>query len=167
MRRSLVAWSLACAVLTAGTAARAEMAAPAAGPPPYGETINIEQAKKIAAAAAAEAKKNNWFMAISVVGPSGDLVYFEKMDNTQYASVAISQHKARVAATFRRPTKAFEDNLAKGSEFLYQLTLDGMIGSQGGIPLVVGGKMIGAIGCSGGTGAQDSQTCTAGVGALQ
>jgi len=165
MRKSLVAWSFACAILAGGTA-QAEMAAPS-GPPPYGETINIEQAKKLAAAAAAEAKKNNWFMAISVVGPAGDLVYFEKMDNTQYASVTISQHKARVAATFRRPTKVFEENLAKGPEFIYQLTLDGMIGSQGGIPIIVGGKLIGAIGCSGGTGAQDLQTCTAGVAALQ
>ncbi len=156
MRKSLVAWSIACTMLAAGTVARAEMAAPAAsGPPPYGETINIEQAKKIAA------------VAISVVGPAGDLVYFEKMDNTQYASVTISQHKARVAATFRRPTKVFEENLAKGAEFIYQLTLDGMIGSQGGIPLIVGGKLIGAIGCSGGTGPQDLQTCTAGVAALQ
>ena len=166
MRSSIVAWSFACAMLAGGTAAQAEMAAPP-GPPPYGETINIEQAKKLATAAAAEAKKNNWFMAISVVGPAGDLVYFEKMDNTQYASVAISQHKARVAATFRRPTKVFEDNLAKGSEFIYQLTLDGMIGSQGGIPIIVGGKLIGAIGCSGGTGAQDLQTCATGVAALQ
>jgi glc operon protein GlcG len=166
MRKSLVAWSFACVVLAAGTAAQAEMAT-TPGPTPYGETINIEQAKKLATAAAAEAKKNNWFMAISVVGPAGDLVYFEKMDNTQYASVAISQHKARVAATFRRPTKVFEENLAKGAEFIYQLTLDGMIGSQGGIPIVVGGKLIGAIGCSGGTGPQDLQTCTAGLAALQ
>ena len=170
MRKSLVAWSFACAVLAGGTAAQAEMATPApapSAPPPYGETVNLEQAKKLAAAAFAEAKKNNWFMAISVVGPAGDLVYFEKMDNTQYASVAIAQHKARVAATFRRPTKVFEENLAKGPEFIYQLTLDGMIGSQGGIPLIVGGKLIGAIGCSGGTGPQDLQTCTAGVAALQ
>src|SRR5205807_1191792 len=101
------------------------------------------------------------------VGPSGDLVSFQKMDNTQYASVVISQHKARVAATFRRPTKVFEENLGKGFEFLYQLTLDGMIGSQGGVPLIVGGKLIGAIGCSGGTGPQDLQSCMAGVEALK
>jgi len=132
-------------------------------PPTYGEPINLELARKAADAAMAEAKKNGWFMAISVVSPSGDLVYFQKMDNTQYASVTISQHKARAAATFRRPTKAFEDNLGKGFEFVYQMTLDGMIGSQGGFPLVVGGKIVGAIGCSGGTGAQDSQTCMAGV----
>ena len=100
-------------------------------------------------------------------GPAGDLVYFAKMDNTQYASVTISQHKARAAATFRRPTKVFEENLGKGPEFIYQLTLDGMIGSQGGVPLVVGGKLIGAIGCSGGLGPQDLQVCTAGVNALK
>jgi uncharacterized protein GlcG (DUF336 family) len=106
-------------------------------------------------------------MAITVVGPAGDLVYFAKMDNTQHASVTISQHKARAAAIFRRPTKAFEENLGKGFEFLYQLTLDGMIGSQGGVPLISGGKLIGAIGCSGGAGPQDLQTCMAGVNALK
>jgi glc operon protein GlcG len=102
-----------------------------------------------------------------VVGPTGDLVFFEKMDNTQYASVTIAQHKARTAAIFRRPTKAFEENLGKGFEFIYQMTLDGMIGSQGGVPLVVGGKIVGAIGCSGGAGSQDLQTCMAGVEALK
>ena len=137
------------------------------GTPPYGETINLEMARKAADAAAAEARKNNWFMAISVVGPTGDLVFFEKMDNTQYASVTIAQHKARTAAIFRRPTKAFEENLGKGFEFIYQMTLDGMIGSQGGVPLVVGGKIVGAIGCSGGAGSQDLQTCMAGVEALK
>jgi uncharacterized protein GlcG (DUF336 family) len=145
----------------------AQPPAPPSPPPPYGETINLEQSMKIVEAAVAEAKKNNWAMAISVVGPAGDLVYFAKMDNTQYASVTISQHKARAAATFRRPTKAFEENLGKGAEFIYQLTLDGMIGSQGGVPLVVGGKLIGAIGCSGALGSQDLQTCMAGVNALK
>ncbi|HEX4553486.1 MAG TPA: heme-binding protein [Xanthobacteraceae bacterium] len=167
MRKFALISLAACAAVAAGAQAQAQQ--PAAPPPPvpYGETINLEQAKLIADAAMAEAKKNNWFMAITVVGPAGDLVYFEKMDNTQYASVTISQHKARVAATFRRPTKAFEDNLAKGFENIYQMTLDGMIGSQGGIPLVKDGKLIGAIGCSGAAGFQDLQTCTAGVAALK
>src|SRR5437870_7625749 len=164
--RSLVVIS-ACAALVIGSAAQAQQAAPPAAPPPYGESINLEQSKTIVDAAMAEAKKNNWFMAISVVGPAGDLVYFAKMDNTQYASVVISQHKARASATFRRPTKAFEENLAKGPEFIYQLTLDGMIGSQGGVPLVAGGKIIGAIGCSGALGPQDLQVCMAGVNALK
>ncbi|HYW64471.1 MAG: heme-binding protein [Alphaproteobacteria bacterium] len=164
--RSLVVIS-ACAALVIGSAAQAQQAAPPAAPPPYGESINLEQAKTIVDAAMAEAKKNNWLMAITVVGPAGDLVYFAKMDNTQHASVTISQHKARAAAIFRRPTKAFEENLGKGFEFLYQLTLDGMIGSQGGVPLISGGKLIGAIGCSGGAGPQDLQTCMAGVNALK
>src|SRR5713226_5536968 len=167
MRSLVMSLFSACAALAISAGAQAQQPAPPPGPPPYGETINLEQSMKIVDAALAEAKKNNWFMAITVVGPAGDLVYFAKMDNTQYASVTISQHKARVAATFRRETKAFEDNLAKGSEFIYQLTLDGMIGSQGGIPLVVGGKLIGAIGCSGALGAQDLQVCTAGVNALK
>jgi glc operon protein GlcG len=167
MRKFALISLAACAAVAAGAPAQAQQ--PAAPPPPvpYGETINLEQAKLVADAAMAEAKKNNWFMAITVVGPAGDLVYFEKMDNTQYASVSISQHKARVAATFRRPTKAFEDNLAKGFENIYQMTLDGMIGSQGGIPLVKDGKLIGAIGCSGAAGFQDLQTCNAGVAALK
>jgi len=162
--RALAAVLLACAI---GLPAQAQQPSPPPAPPPYGETINLDQARTIVDAAMAEAKKNNWFMAITVVGPAGDLVYFAKMDNTQYASVTISQHKARVAATFRRPTKVFEENLGKGFEFIYQMTLDGMIGSQGGVPLVKDGKLIGAIGCSGGLGPQDLQTCMSGVSALK
>ena len=115
----------------------------------------------------AEAKKNNWAMAITVVGPSGDLVHFAKMDNTQYGSVAISQQKARAAAIFRRPTKAFEDRVAQGGPGIAVITLEGVIASEGGIPVVVGGKIVGAIGCSGATGAQDGQACQAGVNALK
>jgi glc operon protein GlcG len=166
LMRSLVVTLLSAATaILLGTAAPAQTPPPA--PPPYGESINLEQSMKIVDAAMAEAKKNNWFMAITVVGPAGDLVYFAKMDNTQYASVTISQHKARAAATFRRPTKVFEENLGKGPEFIYQLTLDGMIGSQGGVPLILGGKLIGAIGCSGGTGPQDLQVCMVGVNTLK
>ncbi len=164
MNRVVVSGLLFAAAMAASAPSLAQ-APPAA--PPYGETINLELARKAADAAVAEAKKNGWFMAVSVVGPSGDLVFFQKMDNTQYASVTIAQHKARTAAIFRRPTKVFEENLGKGFEFIYQMTLDGVIGSQGGIPLVVGGKIIGAIGCSGGAGFQDLQTCTAGVDALK
>jgi glc operon protein GlcG len=164
MHRTILSGLLLAATAMLSGAACAQ--APA-GTPAYGETINLETARKAADAAAAEAKKNNWFMAIAVVGPSGDLVFFQKMDNTQYASVTIAQHKARTAAIFRRPTKAFEENLGKGFEFVYQMTLDGMIGSQGGVPLVVGGKIVGAIGCSGGAGSQDQQTCMAGADALK
>jgi glc operon protein GlcG len=137
-------------------------------PPPYGEPINLETAKKVAAAATAETTKRNWQgMCISVVGPSGDLVYFEKHDNCQFASISISQHKARTAARYRRPTVAFERLLGKGAFFSYLPTLDDVIASRGGNPLMVGGKIIGAIGVSGGTGSQDDTISQAGVAALK
>jgi len=135
---------------------------------PYGETINIETAKKAAAAAIAEAVKRNWNgLCVAIVGPSGDLVYFEKQDNCQFASVTISQHKARTAARYRRPTLVFERLLGKGSFFAYLPTLDDVIASRGGNPLMVGGKVIGAIGVSGGTGSQDDVVSQAGAAALK
>jgi uncharacterized protein GlcG (DUF336 family) len=126
---------------------------------PYGEPINL----------AAEVAKRNWHDAycIAVVSPSGELVYFMKGDNCQYASIEISLHKARAAARFRRPTVVFERLLAKGGYFAYLSTLDGMTGSRGGNPLVVGGKIIGAIGASGGSGSQDDTISLAGVAALK
>lgn len=134
---------------------------------PYGQEIGLDQAKKIAEAAAAEAKKHNWKLNVAVVGPSGDLVYFERMDGAQLASVEISQHKARTAARYRRATIAFEKGLAANAANIYLLTLDGIIASRGGNPLVVGGKLIGAIGVSGGTGSQDDVASLAGVAALK
>ena len=140
----------------------------ALSPLPYGATINTEAAKKAAAAAIAEAVKRKWdAFCVAVVGPSGDLVYFEKQDNCQFASIEISQHKARVAARFRRPTVVFERLLGKGPNFAYLTTLDGMTGSRGGNPIVVGGKIVGAIGVSGGSGAQDDVVSLAGVAALK
>ena len=137
-------------------------------PPPYGETINLETAKKVAAGAAAEAMKRKWDgFCIAVVGPSGELVYFEKLDNCQYASITISQHKARTAARYRRPTLVFENLIGKGPYFNYLTTLDDLIASRGGNPLMVGGKVIGAIGVSGGSGAQDDTLSQAGVAALK
>ena len=106
-------------------------------------------------------------MCVSVVGPSGDLVYFERMDNCQFASISISQHKARTAARYRRPTLVFETLLGKGPYFAYLATLDDVIASRGGNPLVVGGKLIGAIGVSGGTGSQDDVVSQAGVAGLK
>ena len=136
--------------------------------PPYGDTINIETAKKAAAGAIAEARKRNWnTLCVAVVSPSGDLVYFEKQDNCQYASVSISQHKARTAARYRRPTLVFERLSGRGPFFAYLSTLDDVIMSRGGNPLVVGGKIIGAIGVSGGTGSQDDVVSLAGVEALK
>jgi glc operon protein GlcG len=130
---------------------------------PYGEPIKLEQAKKVADAALAESMKRGWAMCIAVVSPSGDLVYFEKMDDCQYASVQIAQHKARASARYRRPTVVFERLLGKGDFFSYLPTLDDFIGSRGGNPIVVGGKIIGAIGVSGGTGSQDDTISQAGA----
>ena len=138
-------------------------------PPPYGEAINLETAKKVAAAAAAEVQKRNWHgMCISVVDPHGELVYFERDDNCQFASISISQHKARTAARYRRPTLAFERLLGKGPfNFSYLTTLDDIVASRGGNPLVVDGHIIGAIGVSGGTGSQDDTISQAGVAGLK
>jgi uncharacterized protein GlcG (DUF336 family) len=163
-----------CVALLTGTAAFAQVppnpnnpndtVADAASPPPYGETINIETAKKAAAAAIAEAHKRNWnAFCVAIVSPSGDLVYFEKQDNCQFASTTIAQHKARTAARYRRPTLAFENLLGKGPYFAYLTTLDDVIASRGGNPLLVGGKVVGAIGVSGGSGAQDDVVSQAGV----
>ena len=129
----------------------------------YGTPINADQAKKIAAAAIAEAKKTNLAMAIAVVDPNGYLVYFEKMDNTQNGSVNVSIDKARSAALFKRPTKAFQDILAAGGDGLRILALQGAVPVDGGYPLIVGGKIIGAVGASGGTSTQDGQVAKAGA----
>jgi glc operon protein GlcG len=137
-------------------------------PPPYGEPINLDTAKKVAAAAIVETTKRNWnAFCISVVNPSGDLVYFEKQDNCQYASIGISQHKARTAARYRRPTLVFETLIGKGPYFAYLTTLDDVIASRGGNLLVVDGKVIGAIGVSGGSGSQDNVVSLAGQAALK
>jgi glc operon protein GlcG len=137
-------------------------------PPPYGEPINLETAKKVAAAAVAETTKRNWnAFCISVVNPSGELVYFEKQDNCQYASIPVSQHKARTAARYRRPTLVFETLIGKGPYFAYLTTLDDVIASRGGNPLIVDGKIIGAIGVSGGSGSQDNVVSLAGQAALK
>ena len=139
----------------------------AASPPPYGEPINLETAKKVADAAIAEtAKRGRNSFCIAVVNPAGELVYFVKQDNCQNASVTISQHKGRTAARYRRPTLAFENLLGKGAYFSYLATLDDVIASRGGNMLVSGGKVVGAIGVSGGTGSQDDVVSQAGAAGL-
>ena len=136
-------------------------------PLPYGMPISIDNAKKAAAATAAEAKKNGWFMGIAVVDTNGDLIYFERMDNTQVGSVNIAIRKAQTAAKFKRPSKVFQDLLAKGDAFTYLLGLEGAMPVQGGLPIVMDGKIVGAIGVSGATGDQDSQCAQAGLDALK
>ena len=132
-------------------------------PNPYGTAISLENAKKAAAPALAEAAKNNWKVAVAIVGPAGTLIYYEKMDNTQLGSAEVAIDKARTAALFKRPTKAFQDALAAGGEGLRILTLKGVVAAEGGIPLVMDGKIVGAIGVSGATSAQDAQCAKAGA----
>ena len=132
-------------------------------PNPYGPPISLEAAKKVAAPAVAEAAKNNWNIAVAIVDPSGNLVYYEKMDNTQLGSAHVAVEKARTAAMFKRPTQAFQDALAKGGENLRTLSLPGVVAAEGGIPLVADGKIVGAIGVSGMTSAQDNQCAKAGA----
>jgi glc operon protein GlcG len=129
---------------------------------PYGTPILLERAEAVIAAAVAEAKKRDWKLNVAVVDSGGNLVAFQRMDGAQLASIQISEHKARTAVNFRRETKAFENGIQLNNQ-TYILTLDGVIASRGGIPLVAGGKIIGAIGCSGGTGSQDEVACKAGA----
>ncbi len=136
-------------------------------PNPYGVPVGVDNAKKAVAAAIAEARKNNWMMAVAVVDTAGDLVYFEKMDGTQSGSVSVSMEKARSSALFKRPTKAFQDSVAAGGEGLRFLGLPGAVPVEGGVPLVLDGKFVGAIGVSGGASAQDGVVAGAGAATLK
>jgi glc operon protein GlcG len=136
-------------------------------PNPYGAPISLEAAKKIAAPALAEAAKNNWAMAVAIVDPSGNLVYYEKMDATQLGSANLAIEKARSAALFKRPTKTFQDALAAGGDGMRVLRVSGAVPIEGGLPILVDGKIAGAIGVSGGTAPQDGQCAKAGVDGLK
>ena len=136
-------------------------------PNPYGLPVTLDHAKTAAAPALAEARKNNWMMAVAVVDPAGNLVYFEKMDGTQTGSVTVAIAKARSAALFKRSTKTFQDTLASGGEGLRVLKLENALPVEGGLPLVMDGKVVGAIGLSGGTSAQDGQCAQAGANVLK
>lgn len=152
-------------VLSIATAVHAQQPPP---PPDYGMPITQAQAIKVATAAQAKAKEIGQRVVITIVGPSGDLIYFTKMDGAQYGSIDISQKKARAAAKFRRPTKVFEDLLAKGGGFLSFLTLPDVIASAGGLPIIEGGKIIGAIGVSGSpNGSIDAEASQAGLDAVK
>ena len=128
---------------------------------PYGAPVTLERAQAAINAAVAEAAKHNWKLNVAVYDSGANLVAFQRMDGAQLASIKVSEHKARVAVIYRRETKVFEGGIQSG--FNYLITLDDVIASRGGIPLVVGGKLIGAIGCSGGTGSLDDVACKAGA----
>ena len=132
---------------------------------PYGTPISLERADAALAAAVAESKKRGWKLICAVVDSGAHLVSFKRMDGAQLASIAIAEHKARAAAKFRRETKVFEGGIQGGNTYL--LTLDDVIGSRGGVLIMDSGRIIGAIGCSGGTGSQDEVVAKAGVAAVQ
>jgi len=168
----------ACAFAAAGTVALAQQAAAPAPAPapdplddipekmpfnvPYGAPIGLDRANAAIAATVAEARKRGWPINVAVVDSGGNLVAFARMDGAQLGSIAVSEHKARASAKFRRPTKVFEEGLQK-KDFKYILTLDDAIASRGGIPLIEDGRLIGAIGCSGATGSQDEVACKVGA----
>ena len=129
---------------------------------PYGAPISLARAQAAIAAAEAEAEKHGWALNVAIVDSGANLVAFARMDGAQLGSIAISEHKARTAVKFRRPTKTFEDGIQK-NDYKYQLTLDDVIASRCGIPLIEDGKLIGAIGCSGAAGSQDEIACGASV----
>jgi len=136
-------------------------------PNPYGLSINLEAAKKVTASAIAEARKNNWAMAIAITDVGGNLVYFEKMDGTQTGSVRVAVGKSRSAVLFKRSTKALQDALAAGGEGLRILRLEGAVPIEGGLPLLMDGKIVGAIGVSGATSQQDGVVAKAGADTLK
>ena len=138
-------------------------------PPPilYGVPISLDMAKKAAGAAIAEARKNNWTMAVAIVDPGGFLVYFEKIDGTQNGSPDLAIEKARTAALFKRPSKLFQDAVAGGGEGTRILRLTGAIPIDGGIPIIMDGKIIGAVGVSGGAGDQDGRVAKAGADSIK
>jgi glc operon protein GlcG len=164
--------------MTSSASAQAQTPAPAAAPPaqpsaggtpdaipfdiPYGQSIGLEKAKQVMAAAEAEAKKRNWKMNIAVVDPNGELVQFERMEGAQIGSVTVSIGKARTSARFRRESRTFYNAFETGHSYVSTLEA-GIVASPGGFPLVENGKVIGAVGCSGGTGDQDAAICKAGA----
>ena len=129
---------------------------------PYGPPISLDRAQAVIDVAVAEAKKRNWKMNVAVADSGGNLVAFQRMDGAMLASIQIAEHKARAGATFRRPTKVFEDGINL-MHLNYLLAFDGVIASRGGIPLIDRGAIIGAIGCSGGTDSQDEVVAEAGA----
>ena len=163
-RRRLLSLAIGAALVFSAAAAGAQAPPP---PPAYGPSITLEQAKKVMAGAEAEAKKNNWGMVITILDSGGNIVMLQRLDGTQLGSVDVARDKAWSAVAFRRPTKVFEDAVAQGGANLRLLRLNGASPIEGGIPIMADGKIIGAIGVSGGTAPQDGQVAKAGVDGLK
>jgi len=166
MRHSfLIAAATSAALMFATSSYAQQPAQPAPGPMGYGAAISLEQAKAVAAAAEAEMKKNNFNMVISVVGTNGELIYLQKADLAGNTSILIAQDKAKHAALYKTASKVYQDRLANGETYI--LALRNAVPVAGGVPLVSGGKVIGAIGISGGSAAQDHQVAQAGADSLK
>ena len=156
----LSALILAVSVIVAAAAAHAQ------APPPYGPPLSLDQAKKAMAAAEAEARKNNWPVTIAIVDSGGNLVMMQRLDNTQFGSNEVARQKAYTAVAFKRPTKVFQDLIAQGGGNLRLLKVEGLSPLEGGVPILVNGQIVGAIGVSGGTSPQDGQCARAGAEAV-
>lgn len=131
----------------------------------YGAPISLQRAQALLQAAIDEANRRGWQLNIAVVDSGANLVAFARMDGAMLASIAVAEHKARAAVKYRRPTRVFEDAIQR-QNYQYVMTLDDVIASRGGIPLIEAGKIIGAIGCSGGSGSQDEAVCSAASAAI-
>ena len=153
--------------LVVGAVALSAAVASAQAPPAYGPAITLEQAKKAMAAAEAEAAKNKWNVVIAILDSGGNLVMLHRMDDTQFGSIEVAKSKGHTAVAFRRPTKVFQDLIAQGGANLRLLNLQGASMLEGGVPIVVGGKIIGGIGVSGVTSQQDAQIAQAGADAVK
>ncbi len=165
-RMLALASALVAFVAVAVSALAPASAQQTAGIPPYGAPITLDDAKRAMAAAELEAAKNSWQVAITILDSGGNLVMFHKIDNTQLASITASEGKARTALTFKRPSKALDDAIAAGGAGLRLLAIKDITPLEGGLPIVVDGKIIGAIGVSGALSSQDAQVAKAGADAL-
>jgi len=164
----LLSLVVGAALMLAATSVSAQQPAAAPPPPPpYGAAINLEQAKKVMAGAEAEAKKNNWNVVIAVLDSGGNVVMLQRMDGAQFGSIEVAREKAYSAVAFRRPTKAFEDALGQGGVNLRVLRLPGASPLEGGLPIVVDGKLIGGVGVAGVQATQDAQIGRAGIDGLK
>ena len=167
-RRCNLAVASAFVILSVTAPVGAQQQAPSPPPTtPYGPPITLDAAKKIMVAAEAEATKNNWAMAIVILDSTGHVVMLHRFDNTQYGSIPVAEDKARTALNFRRPSKVFEDLVAQGGIGLRTLALRGAAPLEGGLPIIVDGKIVGAIGVSGATSQQDGQVARAGADAAK
>jgi uncharacterized protein GlcG (DUF336 family) len=165
--QSLVGGALLMLAATSIVSAQQPPAAAPSPPPPYGAAITLEQAKKVMAGAEAEATKNKWNVVIAILDSGGNVVAVHRMDGAQWGSVEVAREKAYSAVAFRRPTKAFEDAIGQGGVNLRVLRLPGASPLEGGLPIVVDGKLVGGIGVSGVTAQQDAQIGRAGIEALK